>query len=219
MCSHDLHSSRPRKGGCWRLLTCGCAVIGGLAALAVILVALNFDRIRSSEWFQQGKEAIESLWTLRTELVERYPADNVEVHIQRISGKTALELSFTNPHFLEDPDQGRDESLDESEVAREIARHAARVYPQAADLDSIAVEYKSEVRIGVRVSQSRSYRFPISELVDGVELPEEAELPDERERLQRELQEDTELPVEAPPEVGGTPGNDVEEPGSDPSGE
>jgi hypothetical protein len=137
-----------------------------LLLLAAGLVFLNLDRIRETELFQKiagtveaGKETVQEMVSLRTELQEIYPAEGISFQIQlgnRQQGDR-LSLEFRNPAFLEEGD-------DREATAREIARFVRDRYSRIDDIAVIQVVFASETGLGALVTHEESYSFEVAEL-------------------------------------------------------
>jgi hypothetical protein len=111
-----------KRSGCLTAAMWGCGGMLALAVLVTVLVLVNLEQIKSSKPYQnvvskveKGKEAFGQMMELRTELMSRFPAENIQM---TITGDV-LVIQVFNPTFLESDKADWDRS------AREIARIAA----------------------------------------------------------------------------------------------
>ena len=154
--------TQKKKGGCLRHSAIGCGVLTALAILAAILVWLNLDAIKGSEWFQTVQQDYATMVDLRQELLADYPAGNVGVssNSSTVNGvkTTSLVVEFSNPEFAIGEENGR-------EVAREIAVKVASAVANPDRFDQIVVIFASRHGSGVTVSNAMEFGFPVADLL------------------------------------------------------
>lgn len=166
-----MQRSVEKKGsGCLRWVATGCGVMILLLLLGAGLVFLNLDRIRDTELFQKisstveaGKETVQEMVSLRKELQEIYPAEEISFQINLGDPRGGrLGVVLRNPAFLEEED-------DREAKAREIARFVRNRYSRIEDIAVIQVVFASEAGMGALVTREESYSFETAELGEGPE--------------------------------------------------
>lgn len=167
--------SKNRGCGCWKLGGVGCAALFILAVLAAVLVGLNFDRIKESEWgrkitavAEDAQESFADMMALRSEIVGSFAMENCEVNLNTTRSQGAatrsLQLTLVNAVVPE--------GQDPEEYARQVARFAAERFAAIEELDQVVIAVQRKVGSGIRLSGSRSFRFPVADLL--ASLPAEA---------------------------------------------
>ena len=154
--------------GCLKAAGIGCAVLVGIAMVLAAMVALNFDAISKSTWFEslrdtarETTEELGHLLAMREKLLERYPAEELEVQVATVDSTKSLQIVVVNPTF----DMPREEGATRL-LARELATTAAAHHPEIEKFEWVAVSFSFSARgIIVRSSSSEGFRFPVSELV------------------------------------------------------
>jgi hypothetical protein len=153
----------------WRRVAfagCGCLLL--VAALAGALVAYNWRAISAS--LQRNSAAMTELMGIQRTLMQRYGTVDVSArwatgasysikHGKGRSGGTRLVVTLVNPPFLNGME------LDAAEdKAREIAlvvRSGLRDPGAAPNIDIVLAK---QVRVGVRVTNRRVFRFSAEDL-------------------------------------------------------
>lgn len=159
------------KSGCLKFAGIGCVVMLGGLILVVGLVALNFDRIRESSWYQsatevagEAKAEIGAVLELRAELANDYPAGNILVNsnFNYANGVTTRTLSveLENPSFAVPEDEN-----DRWAAAKGIARRVSELHPEIGKYDQIEIILGRKAGSMVTFKTSKTYAFPVSDFV------------------------------------------------------
>jgi hypothetical protein len=155
--------------------TVGCFTVMSVTILIVVLVSLNFDRIKSSSLYR----GMESRRNLQSEMMEQFPCDHVQVLISKRSteqeGRT-LRVQLLNPVFLSEPE------VDQEAKAREAALFALQSFEMADDVGIVRIGVHTGSSGMIKITSARRFTFTTAELLgseETLEVPagEPAELP------------------------------------------
>ncbi len=159
------HSEKKSHRGCKTVATVGCFTVMSVTILIVVLVSLNFDRIKSSSIFR----GVESLRNLQSEMMEQFPCDSVQVLMSKRSteqeGRT-LRVQLLNPVFLSEPE------VDQEAKAREAALFALQSVEMADDVGVVKISVHTGSSGMIKVTTARTFTFTRAELLGSEETPE-----------------------------------------------
>ena len=157
-----------------RVIFIGCLILVFIACF--ICLALAFFGIRSftggpayasfRENAQFAASEMSNLLKLREQLLSDYPAQEIGTQVtwhQMIGSSDSalgLAITFQNPSFSVPSDNMQREAL-----ARRIASEVAANYPQVDRFDFISIAFSNVRGIGVTLSNSVTYVFPVNEVI------------------------------------------------------
>ena len=148
-----------RGGGCGKAFTIGCAGVLIVIALIVLLIVLNFGRIRGA--YESARATFGEAIEIQQQIQARYAAEHVGVNIRRtpaVDG-TVFSITLVNPSFL------AEETVNPEPAAREVARFAKSLLGSPGDYAQIEVVLKRIERHGVvKNEQTSSFAYPVDEL-------------------------------------------------------
>jgi hypothetical protein len=153
------HQERKKSWGCKDFATLGCATIIVVAVLIAVVVSLNFDRIKSSNYVQ----SVGSMLELQAAMARQFSCDDIQVTVSMVpkegEGRT-LNVQLLNPSFLTDPE------VNQEERAREAARFALNTFTLADDVGVVRIAIHSGTTGAIKITTSRKFTFTREELLD-----------------------------------------------------
>lgn len=160
-----------KSGGCLKAAGIGCGLVIVLLVVAGVLVALNLDAIRQSDWYKSASEAVNvaqeelhNMKQLREDLLRDYPSEDVLVRARVVGSSGADGSSHTLVVELANL-EADGSGLDGAALAREIAVRVRTTYPTIERYDTIEVSFSDQRGGGgITFGTDREFSFRTDEL-------------------------------------------------------
>jgi hypothetical protein len=161
MAANPLASSKVPK-----IIGLGCLAVIGLLLVVAVLIWINLDSLRETEWFQDASEMtadLGELVALRTALLAEYPAEDMQVTIHSGFGQDssrAILVQLINPRFDPADAEGGEEA-----TARQIALAVADRFSSIEEYGGVAVSFISRKGFSIKIQSIDTHSFETADLL------------------------------------------------------